>query len=145
MTITQRIVAATAIAGVLDILAAIVLTLAAGRPVAGMLRFVASGPLPAAAGWGIGGAALGLVVHFALMAIMASAFVAAADAVPALKAKPLLSGAAYGVAVWAVMNLLVLPLRFGTPIPPGATQMATQLFCHIVLVGIPIALVARRA
>ncbi len=37
-----------------------------------MLRFVASGPFPAATDMGAAGAILGLVVHFALMAIMAT-------------------------------------------------------------------------
>jgi hypothetical protein len=37
-----------------------------------------------------------------------------------------------------------VPLRFGTPLPPKALSMATQLFAHIVLVGIPIAYVAAR-
>ena len=36
-----------------------------------------------------------------------------------------------------------LPLRFGT-FPVSAMGISTQLFCHIVLVGIPIALIARR-
>jgi hypothetical protein len=35
-------------------------------------------------------------------------------------------------------------LRFDTPLPPPTVSILTQLFCHIVLVGIPIALVARR-
>jgi len=43
-----------------------------------------------------------------------------------------------------VMNWLVVPMRFGTPLPPSPLSMATQLFAHIVLVGIPIALIAAR-
>ena len=36
------------------------------------------------------------------------------------------------------MNWLVVPLRFGTPLPPKPLSIATQLFAHIVLVGIPL-------
>jgi hypothetical protein len=62
---------------------------------------------------------------------------------PVLKARWLIAGIAYGVALWAVMNLIVLPLRFGWH-PFTALGLAEQLFSHIVLVGIPIAWFARR-
>ncbi|MGK6321044.1 hypothetical protein [Sphingomonas sp. DT-204] len=138
----KRIAAATALAGTLDMAAAIGLTLFYGGEVAKMLRYVASGPFPGAKDWGAGGAMLGLVVHFALMAIMAAGFVFAADRIAAFKARPLLWGAVYGLVTWAVMNLVVVPLRFGTM--PSVTGIATQLFCHVVLVGVPIAYLARR-
>ena len=69
----RPIAIATAISGTLDILFAMILTVAFGRHIGDMLRFVASGPFPAATGMGDTGAILGLVVHFALMAIMATA------------------------------------------------------------------------
>ena len=142
---TRRILAAAAIAGTLDIAAAMILTLVAGGTVANLLRSVASGPLPDAKHWGAGGAALGLAVHFALIAVMAAIFVLAADRIAALKRKPLLWGALYGLGIWIVMYFLVLPARFGAPLPHDAVQIAVQFFCHVALVGVPIALVARRA
>ena len=39
------------------------------------------------------------------------------------------------------MNWLVVPLRFDRPLPPKPMAIATQLFAHIVLVGIPFALI----
>ena len=54
------------------------------------------------------------------------------------------TGLAYGVITYFVMNWVVVPLRFATPLPPKPLSIATQLFAHIVLVGIPIALVAAR-
>jgi hypothetical protein len=140
----KRIGVATAIAGTLDILAAIALTLYFGkRSVAAMLSFVASGPF-ANTNLGDLGPVAGLLVHFALMAIMAVVFILAADRIPALKQQPLPWGILYGEATYVVMNLIVLPWRFGTPLPPSNVAIVTQLFCHIVLVGIPIALVARK-
>lgn len=141
----RPILLATAVAGTLDILAAIGLTLFYGRrSVAEMLRGVASGPFPGAGEWGGGGAALGLAVHFTLMAIMVAVYVYAAARLPALRARPLLWGVLYGLATYVVMNLIVVPLRFGGPFPPSTRAIVTQLFCHIVLVGIPIALIAAR-
>lgn len=138
----KRIAVATLVAGTLDILAAIGMTLAFGRQVDAMLRYVASGPFPGAPQWGVGGAALGLAVHFGLMAIMATIFVLAANRIPRLKAQPIYWGVAYGLVTYVAMNLIVVPLRFGTT--PSALAIASQLLFHVLLVGIPIALVARR-
>ena len=139
----KRISAATLVAGTLDILAAIGMTLAYGRPVDAMLRYVASGPFPGAKQMGTAGAALGLAVHFTLMAIMAAIFVLAANRFPRLKAQPVYWGVAYGLVTYVAMNLLVVPLRFGT-FPTNPVGIASQLLFHILLVGIPIALIARR-
>lgn len=138
----RRIVVATAIAGTLDILAATLLTLLYHRSPAAMLRSVASGPFPGATGWGAAGSVLGLVTHFLLMAIMASLFVVTADRCPALKRRWIAAAIGYGLITFIVMNLIVVPLRFGSM--PGAMAVATQLFCHIVLVALPIAAVAQR-
>lgn len=144
-SIDKRIGVTTAIAGTLDILAAIGLTLFYGkRTVEAMLTGVGSGPFPAAATMGMAGAAIGLLVHYALMAIMVTVYVLASNQLPALKRQPLLWGVLYGLATYVVMNLIVVPLRFGTPLPPSTASIVTQLFCHIVLVGIPIALIARK-
>jgi hypothetical protein len=42
------------------------------------------------------------------------------------------------------MNWIVVPLRFDAPLPPKPMAIATQLFAHVVLVGIPFALITAR-
>jgi len=140
----RPIVLATLVAGTLDILAAVCLSLIFGRGPMNMLRFVASGPFPGATEWGAGGAALGLAVHFALMAIMVTVYMIAADRRPALRVKPLQWGVIYGLVTYVAMNLIVVPLRFPGAFPPSPRGLATQLFCHIVLVGLAIAYIASR-
>lgn len=140
----KPIAIATAVAGTLDILFAMILTVLFGREIGSMLRYVGSGPFPAATEMGTSGAVLGLLVHFALMAIMAAVYGLAARRIPALIQRPIQWGVLYGLATYVVMNLLVVPMRFDTPLPPSALSMATQLFAHIALVGIPIALIAAR-
>src|ERR1043166_4132976 len=108
-SLLRPILLATLVAGTLDICAAIILSVAVGRGPANMLRFVASGPFPAATEWGGAGAALGLLVHYALMAIMAAAFILAAQARPALRERPLRWGLVYGLVTYVVMNLIVVP------------------------------------
>jgi hypothetical protein len=138
----KPIAIATAISGTLDILFAMILTIALGRHIRDMLRFVASGPFPSAVNMGVSGAILGLVVHFALMAIMATGLMLLVRWKPERLETPLRTGIAYGVITYFIMNWLVVPIRFGTPLPPKTLSIATQLFAHIVLVGIPMAYVA---
>jgi hypothetical protein len=140
----RPILLATFVSGTLDILAAIALTLFYGRDPMAMLRFVASGPFPTAPDMGAAGSTLGLAVHFALMAVMAAIFILAASRWRALRQKPLLWGPLYGLATYVAMNLIVVPLRWPEAFPPRPVSVGTQLFCHIVLVGIPIALIAAR-
>ena len=140
----RKILVATLVAGTLDILSACVYTLIAGRAPINMIQGLASAVLGNGAVTGGAGVALvGLLLHFAITAVMAACFVIAANRLPVLKARWLLAGIAYGIGLWAVMNLVVLPLRFGWhPFTP--LGLAEQFFSHIVLVGIPIAWFARR-
>ncbi len=140
----KPIAIATAICGTLDILFAMILTVAFGREIPNMLRSVASGPFPAATDMGTAGAVLGLLIHFALMAVMAAGLMLLVRWKPERLDTPVRTGLAYGVITYFIMNWLVVPLRFGTPLPPKPLSIATQLFAHIVLVGIPMAYVAAR-
>ena len=135
----KPIALATLVAGALDILFATILTLHFGRAPGNMLRYVASGPFPQATEWETAGAALGLIVHFTLMAIMATAFVLAARRFPDLLQSPLKWGLVYGLLTYVVMNWIVVPLRFDVPLPPKPLSIATQLIAHLFLVGLPIA------
>lgn len=144
-SIGKRISYATAAAGLLDIGWAAFLVNAKGRSVAEMLRSVASGPFPGASRWGDIGSVVGLFVHFAIMAVMATVFIAARERSVWLQAHSLIGGAIYGVILWLVMYGLVLPLRFGAPFPsPEPIEILLQLFAHVVLVGLVIGWISRR-
>ena len=143
-SILKPIVAATLVCGTLDILLAVILTLWRGREPTDMLRFVASGPFPNAVDRGTAAALLGLIVHYTLMAIMVAAFVIVGRSRPSLLDKPLLWGLIFGLITYAIMNLVVVPLRFPAAWPPKALSIGTQLFAHIVLVGWPTAFITRR-
>jgi len=141
----KPIAIATALCGALDILFAMILTAFYGREIGKMLRGVAAGPFPNATDWGAGGAVLGLLVHFTLMAIMATVFMVVVRSRPTLLNAPLVTGIVYGLITYVVMNLVVIPLRFPTAWPPKTSFVITQLFAHLVLVGIPMALIAARS
>jgi len=132
---------ATLIAGTLDILSAFFFSGA----VVGVLQTVASGPLGDEIAHGPAGAPLGLLVHFAIMAVMVAVYVLAASRIPALIRYWWLAGPLYGVMLWILMYWIVMPLRwdsYQTPSELGA--IARQLFSHCVLAGLPIAWIASR-
>ena len=140
----RKIALATLVAGTLDILSACIYTIIPGHSPIEMLKILGSAVLGDHAMRGGAGAAItGLLLHFAIMAVMATVFILAAERRPLLKARWLVAGIAYGLILWVVMNLIGVPLRFG---PPHFTVhgVVEQLFSHIVLVGIPIAWFARR-
>jgi hypothetical protein len=141
----RPIALATAISGTLDILFATLLTLWFGRYVGAMLRYVASGPFPAAIEWGPAGAILGLVVHFTLMAMMAAVFMLAAGNIALIRRSPVIWGLGYGLVTYGILDLVVVPLRFPAAWPPSTLSIATQLFAHLILVGLVFGLVARRS
>lgn len=141
----KPIVVATAIAGTLDILAAFFFAGQAGIGPVQVLNFVASGPLGDPVAPGTGFAAAGLAVHYAIMTCMAAAYMAAASRLPALLRRPIAAGLGYGLLLWLIMYGVVRPLRWpALSLPTDPATFADQWFCHLVLVGLPIALVARR-
>ena len=132
---------ATLVAGTLDILCAF---LFAGAVVP-VLQTVASGPLGDAIADGPAGAPLGLLVHFAIMAVMAAVYVLVAARIPLLGKYWWIAGPLYGVVLWIVMYWIVMPLRWESyHTPSGTAAIARQLFAHCILVGLPIAWFARR-
>ncbi|WP_243455765.1 hypothetical protein [Sphingosinicella sp. BN140058] len=141
----RPIIIATLVAGTLDILSAFVFAGVAGMTPLQVLRFVASGPFGDAPTATPGWAAVGLAVHYAIMACMAAAYVLIAPRIPALMRHPIVAGIAYGFLLWIIMYWIVRPLRFPElPLPNTLYGIANALFSHCILVGIPIALIAKR-
>ena len=136
---------ATLVAGTLDILSAFVFAGMAGMGPVAILQYVASGPFGDQANSGTGWAIVGLAVHYAIMACMATAFVLAARRLPLLAHRPVISGLAYGVLLWFIMYWIVKPMRWpDVPLPHTAWGIGNALFSHCILVGLPIALITAR-
>jgi hypothetical protein len=136
---------ATAVAGTLDLCAAFILSGMAGMGPIAVLQFVASGPFGEGMNTSPVFAPLGLLTHYGIMFCMAGAYMIAAARMPALNRLPVLSGVAYGLVLWFVMYWIVRPTRWeAIPPPSDPKAIAGQLFCHLILVGIPIAMIAAR-
>ena len=136
---------ATLVAGTLDILMAVIDVTLSGGSVPGMFRSIASGPFGDGMRESSAGVPAGLVVHFAIMAVIAAVYIVAARRIPALTRYWWIAGLLYGVGVWLVMYGIVLPARFGASLPSEPLAIAKGLFAHCVLVGLPIAWITARA
>ena len=144
--VTRTIAWATLVAGTLDILSAFLWSALDGGNLANILPTVASGPFGDRVPQGAVAQVLGLLVHFAIMAVMVTVYVLAARRIPALNRYWPIAGLLYGLVLWILMYWIVIPLRW-----PGAPSrelmdVTKQLISHCLLVGLPIAwLTARHA
>jgi hypothetical protein len=135
------------IAGTLDITYAITYSAWRGMAPQSLLQFVASGLLGKSSfEGGTGTAALGLLLHYLMMLLIAAIFYAISRQLTFLARKPIVWGPVYGFLVYWVMNLVVMQLSM-TPnkwrfIP---LSFATGIIVHMFCIGLPIAWAAGRA
>lgn len=143
---TSAILIGGAIAGTLDITYAIGFSALRGVPPIRILQSVASGLLGAPAfGEGLPAAALGLVLHFCIAFSAAAIFYLASKTIPFLTRHPVISGLFYGFLIYAVMNLVVLPLSaFPRKVTFPLMILVTGLLVHMFCIGLPISLAVRR-
>ena len=90
---------------------------------------------------------LGLLLHFVVATGIAAVFFVVAYFLPALIRFPFISGPIYGMIAYVGMNKLIVPLSAlgSRPWPPRLSIFLTELIGHACLVGLPLALVARRS
>ena len=119
---------------------------ARGSDAVRVLQSVASGWLGKAAfDGGAGAVVLGLVTHFAIATGAAAVFYGASRVLPALVHKPVAGGIVFGIGLFAFMNLVVIPLSAAPFRPSFAPASALPgVAVHMFLIGLPIALCARR-
>jgi uncharacterized membrane protein YagU involved in acid resistance len=135
-----------AIAGALDITYAIGFSALRGVAPIRILQSVASGLLgaPAFKG-GVPVAALGLVLHFCIAFAWAAIFYLASRSIPFLTRHPVVAGLFYGFLIYAVMNLVVLPLSaFPRKLSFPLMVLVTGILVHMFCIGLPMSLAVRR-
>jgi len=135
------------LAGALDILYACVFwRVRAGVPARRIFQSVAAGLLGRATfDGGVRTAALGLALHFFIAISMAVAYYLAARRWPLLWRQPWLCGAGYGLFLYGFMNYVVVPLSRAGGGSKDALWITLTVVVHVLLIGIPCALFARRA
>lgn len=131
------------IAGILDLTAAVIVYKSNYKKV---LRFIARGFFTkdeavradqAMVWWG-------LLFHFFIAVVFAFFYFALYPKVKWMRKNVLLSAIVYGLFVWAVMNMIVLPLsQFSTPvIPADKSEALKSAVILMVCIGLPVATAA---
>jgi hypothetical protein len=132
------------VVGAMDMTSAFILATSRGSTVTRLLQFVASGLLGQAAfQGGTAAAALGLALHFLIAFAVVAFFYAASQRFEILRRRAVVSGIIYGLAVYAVMNLVVLPLSAARP-KHSLSGDLIQIGIHMFVIGLPTALLLRR-
>ena len=114
----------------------------AGYPIEGTYTFLAgklAGPAAAGAPWAVSSGIAVLVVGSIAWAF---AYVYAGQRQPQLFRRPWISGIAFGVVVWLIMQLVLVP--FGEFHPQSIFDEDRNVFGLMLFFGVPLALVAAR-
>ena len=136
---------ATLIAGVLDISSAFLLSYPKGVGPIRVLQGVAAGLVgrEAAINGGVATAGLGLAIHFFIAFVVSSVFYVASRKLVFLTRRAVISGLLYGVIVYGFMYWIVMPLAYPI-VHPSISRDVTAVCVHMLLIGLPIALIVRR-
>ncbi len=137
------IVVAWLIAGTLDISAAIIqYYIKTGNSPGRLLRYVASGFFgPSALADGTAMAAWGLFFHFLVAFIFTLFFFWIYPMISRFATNKFLTGMGYGLFVWLVMNLVVVPLSNAPAGPIVLKRAIVGILIIMFCIGLPISLV----
>lgn len=140
------------VVGVLDLLDAFIFFgwRSGAQPVA-ILHSIAAGAIgrDAARAGGVSTAALGFLLHFIIALLIASVYVVASRAIPALRKHWVICGLIFGVIAYFVMTFVVVPLSNAGPgrvtfALPATPVWINGLLIHAFGVGLPAAYFASR-
>ena len=145
----ETIVYGDLVVGVLDYFDATIFSwLRGGSPIRAF-QFVASGVIgrDAAYNGGIKTYLLGVLFHFMIATGVATVFYFAGSFLPILIRYAVVCGMVYGIGVHFFMSKVVIPLSATpkplTPPPFSLASFLNSIIGHALLVGLPVALIAR--
>lgn len=97
------------------------------------------GDVAVGASWAL---ALGVLLHLAVSIGWALGYIWLAPRQPQLLTRPVISGIGYGLVVWLVMLILLIPA--GKFAVPTVGSLDRDIIAHVFFFGIPLALVVSR-
>jgi hypothetical protein len=136
------------IAGTLDIADNLIFNQLRGITPDMVFRYIASGliGIRVARAGGLASVVLGVAIHYTIAFTWTVIFYAASRRLAILSRRPVLSGLAYGAAIYFVMNFIVLPLS-RVPHPRSAITIASRIngvLALLLFIGLPISVLVRR-
>lgn len=147
-SVPQAIIWSGLVAGILDAVAGVIVFFIYFKmnPFQ-VLQFIASGvhgPSAIDSGSGVPMVISGMLYHFVIAYVVAIIYFYAYPKIGILSKHKILSGLIYGLGIWLVMNFLILPISNTPKGPFDAGLAAVQIIWHMVLVGLPIALITAK-
>jgi hypothetical protein len=134
------------LAGTLDAVDGVIAFRFTGMNPIQVLQYIASGLLGGASfQGGLATAGLGAVLHYFIAFAVAAIYYGASLKLPALHVRPVKWGLLYGVAVYLVMNYVVLPLSAVPRNPFSLALFLNGVIGHALFVGLAIAWFAHRS
>ncbi len=110
-----------------------------------VVQYVASGALGNAAfAGGVATALLGLLIHFLISIVVAGVFILSADRIPLLRRHIISGSLLYGLGVFVVLYLVVLPLSAAPPVPLQTWEFIELILEHVLVIGLTLGLFVRR-
>lgn len=141
---SRKIALAALVVGTLDIAEVILFYWMRGVAPVRVVQGVATGLFGRASfEGGIRTALIGLAVHFFIATVVVLVYHLASLRIEVLNRAPVVMGTLYGLAVWAFMNFVVVPLSAAGPPKFLLPVVLNGLFAHVFCVGIPAGLLAR--
>jgi hypothetical protein len=116
------------------------------NPLMAVLQYITSGILGNAAfEGGIATALIGVLIHFSISFVIAGVFILSADRIPLLRRYAIAGALLYGIGVFIVMNMIVIPLSAAPAIPPPTLPWLIEIVVdHMLVVGLPLGILVRR-
>ena len=140
----RTIVITGLIVGAMDITSAFIIAISRGSTATRLLQFVASGLIGQKAfEGGTATAALGLGLHFVIAFSLVTVFYLISRSLPIVGRHAVIAGIVYGLMVFGVMNVIVLPLSAAKPRHSWSGDLI-QIGIHMFVIGLPTSLLIRR-
>lgn len=86
---------------------------------------------------------IGIASHYAILIVAAAIFVVTSLSLPILRRMAWIAGPLFGICIYLVMHLVVVPLSHAPPNAPQGMQFVEEFGGHMFIIGLPIALWAR--
>jgi hypothetical protein len=123
----------------------LIVWLTAQTPPLVVAQFFASGALgDSAFAGGLATALLGVIIHYGVSFVISAVFILSASRLPVLRRNAILGGLLYGVAVYFVMNFIVLPLSAAPPLEYPLPILIYGIIMHALEIGLPLGIIVRR-
>lgn len=86
---------------------------------------------------------IGMASHWGILLIAAAIFVGASLKVPILRRRAWITGPLFGICIYIVMHVVIVPLSQAPANSPKGIQLVEEVLGHMLVIGLPIALWAR--